>query len=433
MTRRVAQAVAETLTDAGVRRVWGTGAPVDGVSTVVVAEPSLTALFGGADAALHGTGCSTDGSGTIRLHAAPGGAPEVHVVVDDARLVREAVRRAVVEATFGTDVTVEIDVDPAAPCPAPTLRPDPKDMSDGDVGRVVAVLDTPDACVVVGPGVLRDGAVVALRALAAAAGVGVLNTWGAKGLFVWSDPHHLATAGLQRDDFALAGVRAGSFVAVGLDPAEAPGLPEPAVTVAGRDLDGLVSRVRRRAGDVPVPPLRTRLEALVSQWWAAPPSSPPAPAALVRAYATWLGPDGLVASEAGDAGFWVARTFPTVALGQAVVPARRVDGVAAAVAFLARLDDSDRRVLAVVDAAGPVTDAVVDIAALAGRPLTVARWDDGTVVDLDDHLAAVDGAHGAGGGEVRVGVDGTDRSEIEAVAGPVVAWGDPTSAQLPRR
>ena len=43
----------------------------------------------------------------------------------------------------------------------------------------------------------------ALHAFATRAGIGVANTWGAKGVYPWDDPHHLGTVGLQRDDFAL--------------------------------------------------------------------------------------------------------------------------------------------------------------------------------------------------------------------------------------
>src|SRR5262249_44609558 len=69
-----------------------------------------------------------------------------------------------------------------------------------------------------GPGVVADGAVPGLHALAAAAHVGVLNTWGAKGVFDWRSRHHLATAGLQARDFPLGGMAgADLIVATGLD------------------------------------------------------------------------------------------------------------------------------------------------------------------------------------------------------------------------
>ena len=61
--------------------------------------------------------------------------------------------------------------------------------------------------ILVGPGVVRAGAVAGLHAFADAVGCGVVNTWGAKGVFVWDDPRHFGTAGLQARDFELAGPR----------------------------------------------------------------------------------------------------------------------------------------------------------------------------------------------------------------------------------
>src|SRR4029079_1263754 len=73
------------------------------------------------------------------------------------------------------------------------------------------------------PGVVRAAAVPGLHAFAAAGRLGVLNTWGAKGVFDWRSRHHLATAGLQAEDFALGGLAdADLIVAVGVDGGEAP-------------------------------------------------------------------------------------------------------------------------------------------------------------------------------------------------------------------
>jgi len=60
--------------------------------------------------------------------------------------------------------------------------------------------------VLAGPGVVRDGVIAGLHGLAVGASVGVLNTWGAKGIFDWRSRHHLATVGLQEGDAALGGV-----------------------------------------------------------------------------------------------------------------------------------------------------------------------------------------------------------------------------------
>ena len=77
--------------------------------------------------------------------------------------------------------------------------------------------------VLAGPGVVQDGAVGGLRALAAAGRLGVLNTWGAKGVFHWQSRHHWATVGLQEHDFELGGLGSADLVLVtGVDEREAP-------------------------------------------------------------------------------------------------------------------------------------------------------------------------------------------------------------------
>ena len=96
---------------------------------------------------------------------------------------------------------------------------------DGWVEPDDAVLDRLRAAerpmVLAGPGVVLDRAVAGLHALAAAGSLGVLNTWGAKGVFDWRSRHHLATAGLQARDFELGGVAdADLVIATGIDPAE---------------------------------------------------------------------------------------------------------------------------------------------------------------------------------------------------------------------
>ena len=78
-----------------------------------------------------------------------------------------------------------------------------------------------DVVAVVGPGVVRAAAVDGLHEMARKAGIGVVNTWGAKGVERWDSPFHFGTAGLQARDFELAGVGdADVVVTSGLDPDE---------------------------------------------------------------------------------------------------------------------------------------------------------------------------------------------------------------------
>ena len=132
---------------------------------------------------------------------------------------------AVAEAAEGDGLCLQLDVDPASvlrdgtlalPRSADDYR-DPEPLLAGDISRARHVV------VLAGPGVVRRRAVGGLRALVAAGKLGVLNTWGAKGVFHWRSRHHWATVGLQELDFELGGLPGADLVlTVGLDEAEAP-------------------------------------------------------------------------------------------------------------------------------------------------------------------------------------------------------------------
>jgi len=69
-----------------------------------------------------------------------------------------------------------------------------------------------------GNGVVRTGASPALRELARATGIPVAETFMAKGLLDYEDPHALGTVGLQSRDYALAGFEEADVVlAIGYD------------------------------------------------------------------------------------------------------------------------------------------------------------------------------------------------------------------------
>src|SRR5690606_1470975 len=171
----------------------------------------------------------------------------------------EAAVAALVGLLAGTYDRVRLEVDPLDPRPdAVVRRPAPADgwVDPGD--DAVATLAAAAAPVVLaGPGVVDDEAVPGLHAVAAAASVGVLNTWGAKGVFDWRSRHHLATGGLQEHDFTLAGLGdADLIVATGVDPAEA-GRDRwrlaPVVEVPPGALDPLSGRWSRRLAGIPPP------------------------------------------------------------------------------------------------------------------------------------------------------------------------------------
>jgi len=237
--------------------------------------------------------------------------------------------------------------------------------------------------VLVGPGLLRAGGVEGLHRFADRHRCGVVNTWGAKGVFRWDDPRHHGTAGLQALDFELAGLGAVEvLVTSGLDPAEVTTRPwegrVEVIDVAPADLATAVLDIP--PGVVDRPALYDDLAAVVGPLYQRP-GSPPARAA---ALAAGLAPGGLVVAEPGLVGFWVARTLPTSVAGSVVVPA--AGGPEAAWRRAAEAAASGRPVTLV--APSPPPDDLTGV--------HVEVWDD---VDLDP-------------------------AALIAVAGPIVAWPD---------
>lgn len=168
---------------------------------------------------------------------------------------------------------------------------------------------------------MRAGCVEALRSFAARVGCGVVNTWGAKGVFPWDDPFHFGTAGLQARDFELAGLgEVEVLVTCGLDPAEVTSRPwldrAEVIDVAPGDLADFDRSLP--PGTLERPALYSALAAVVSPMYQRPDTA----AARAAALAAEQPPSGVVMAAPGLVGFWVARTFPTRAPGTVVVPAQ---------------------------------------------------------------------------------------------------------------
>lgn len=309
----------------------------------------------------------------------------------------------------------------------PTVRP-----VAADPVAVQRISKATRPVVLAGPGVVTAGAVDGLRAFAGAGSLGVLNTWGAKGVFDWRSPHHLATAGLQARDFALGGFAdADLIVATGVDEAEAPGRLwrlAPVVEVPVGALADAATMLVRPPAEPVVPPLRTALAEVTQQGWAST-SVPMPPSKVTQAYATVLGAVGLVAADAGWAGYWVARTFATQAIGGAVVPATAMPGFAAACALAARRAVPARPVLAVVDEVDDMTRAVLDAADELGLGVGVEVWsDDGEALDADTHLARLHTLSvTATSSTATIATDHAQRQQMIDAAGRVVAWGGLTA------
>lgn len=416
----------------GARRVFG-AAPVDstslrtdlGLDIHATGDPDLAALLASADGRVGpGPGVAVLGGNRVLLTSAPGVEPEVVRVGDPAYLPG-----ALAGWTLGTvhaAVVYELDLDLAAPAPA-GLGPVVLDDTSDDLLTLSPTLAEFRLLVLAGPGVVRAGQVNGLRALAASAGCGVLNTWGAKGVFPWDDPHHYGTIGMQARDVELSGLADAELVITcGLDPLELP--PERWVGSA-QILDVEPWQLSSLAhhwpdpGPVPDPPPLYRLlaDALADRYRSDEVPLAPARAAADLSAALPLG--GLVAADPGPAGLWTARAFPTLEPGSVVVPAAFVRGFAAAAALTAGL--ADRVAVGVTtDPVDPTTEAVLGLAQAWGRSVVLEVWGgDAPMAAAGEHTERLAAALGAPGvHRLDVPVTLADTRLLVEVAGEVVAW-----------
>jgi len=407
----------------GVDAVYG--AAMAGLAVTPVASPDLAALLARAHRRVHGRAAASLGGRTMTL---PGPDPDL-ITVESLADVATLPGRLAAARDRGAVVTLDVDTRAEAagvalespPAASTWLEPAP---------QALAALERAERPVVLaGPGVVGRASVPGLHALAAAGHLGVLNTWGAKGVFNWQSRHHLATIGLQALDFALGGLPGSDLViATGLDPDESP--PErwqlgPFIEVEPRALSLLAERSSRSWPWPAVPELRQGLAAVTQEGWADS-TTPLAPSLVTRNYGAALGDGGRVAADAGTAGFWLARTFGTTELGSAQVPAVDEPGFAAAVALVTRLRSPARPVLAVVD--GVPSDATLELLELADSLAVgfgVEAWSgDGEILDAGEHLArARELAVVERSTVATVATSSWQLERILDVAGPVIAWG----------
>jgi thiamine pyrophosphate-dependent acetolactate synthase large subunit-like protein len=324
----------------------------------------------------------------LRLSSRPGPAVEPVVVrtsEDVAAAVAAALDIAADVVPGTTALRFDLDLDGPAP--------DAPRRGAGLQSRHVEVPEIPRAgrvMVLAGPGVLRAGAVDGLQALATRAGLAVVNTWGAKGVFDWQSPHHGGTAGLQERDFELSGFEdVDLIIATGVDTDESPRLRwalAPVVDVDPMALAPLAAAWDRPAETPERPELYTALSAVIMPMFEQPGTPPHAVAQLKSA----LPSGGLVIADPGPAGFWVARTFPTSELGSVVVPATMAPGFAAAAAVVAGL--RGRHAVALTTApTDETTGAVLEAASRRGVGVDLRAWDETIDWSCLDSLVAVAG------------------------------------------
>ncbi|MCU0268102.1 MAG: hypothetical protein MUF83_05580 [Acidimicrobiales bacterium] len=434
-TESVGELLGRCVRALGARRVFGAPgggvAAVPGLPHVHVEEPAVASLLADADGRLGpGPGLALLPGRRLRITSDPGAEAMPVRVQHPAALAELVADWAMGEVFAAVELELALDLDEPVSGLGPLTygRPAPSTLSRDLQGSRIVVL--------AGPGVVRHGTVGALGVLADRAGAGVVNTWGAKGVFRWDDPRHHGTAGLQARDFELAGLtEADLVIATGVDELEAQprfwAALAPLLDVHPLDLDALTWTWEGTRA-IPEPPeLYHRLRDALAPAYASDdvPLAPPRVAAELSALRP---PGGLVAADPGRAGFWVARTLPTTEVGSVVVPATRAPGIGLAAAVVAALDG--RRAIAVVDDPGhPVIGHLVELALHWAVDVVVEVWSPTpsplpgpvpVVTDADGHRAMLAEALSQPGLqllEVPVALDHLDA--VVDVAGAVVAWG----------
>lgn len=429
--RTVTDLLEERLRQLGVMRVYG--APLGGLQHVPVDDVDLAVLLADADGRIgHHDGSGRLGAAlldgpVLHLSSQPGGRVPIQTVQSAEQLLEALVDPP--GMTLPGVVALHLDLDLGAPVadalvaehvPArvPVMTLDPS-MSGMDIVAVV------------GPGVVRAAAVDGLSDMARKGGIGIVNTWGAKGVERWDSPFHFGTAGLQERDFTLAGLAAADVVITsGLDPDESPldALGSWVVQdVPPGQLGALCHRWPPSRTPPERPPLYGAIAAVVTPMYESdgvPLSAPRAALHLSGAL-----PDrGIVVADPGRAGFWIARTFPTSFPGSVCVPATGDAGFAAAAALVCRLEG--RPCLAVSDQVGgtdgldDTSAAVLELAESLGLGVALQLWGpEGSLAsstahvellaaELDSPVVRID--------EVPVLVD--DTAGLLDAAGPLLAW-----------
>lgn len=451
--------LARRLAELGVRRIWGEPIPTSSTDAmpgdpgtsaqgepplpvhVPVPEADLAVLLADADGRIG----EVDGQGrlgaallpdpVLHLSSRPGGMAAPRTVASAEELLDALVEPPGLLIP-GTSA-VHLDVDLNTPVDA-DLAP------TGQAERQTVLTLDPSLAdlrimVVVGPGVLRAGGRTGLQNLSRAAAAGVFNTWGAKGVERWSSPWHFGTIGLQRRDVELSTIaEADVLIVSGLDPTElsVTDLGHPVTQeVHPGQLGALCARWDSSGGEpAERPPSYQALADVLTPLYedeSAPLSAPRAALHLSGA----LPEGGMAVVDAGLAGFWVARAFPTSIPNSVCVPAAdhvtEAAGFAAAAALVCKMEA--RPVLAVTDDAGfeaPETGAVLAFAENRGMPVALQVWRDepvrrgGRWGSATAHVELL--AEHLGSATVRVDdvpVRLGEMEAIEAVAGPPSAWG----------
>jgi hypothetical protein len=279
--------------------------------------------------------------------------------------------------------------------------------------------------IVVGPGVIREGAAGDVADFVTRTGAGVMTTMGAVGVVPFDHPSWCGVVGVQADDPALGGLDACELViAVGVDDDE---LGE-SLPMNAQLLEVEPWHLPFLATDWPTPDAPASRSSLVEACSAVfgdhreAASSPLHPVRAVLDVFDAIDHDVQVYVEGGPVGFWFARGVVPVPMCRVVVPARASDGFAIAAAIVSALDGNCS--VAITMPGGLIEDELLDLAVSLDLGIVVEQWgDDVEGGDPSQHRANLVAAMSDSGLSVRgVSVDLSAAAELVDLAGPVVAW-----------
>jgi len=324
-------------------------------------------------------------------------------VVRKAFKVAESEKPGATHLELPEDVMAEpLDASPLA-ARAP-VQPEPGGKELERAAQLIGAAENPIA--LVGNGAIRAHAARALRAFVHTTGIPVAETFMAKGLIDFEDPHSLGTVGLQTRDYEMAGFDdADLVVAIGYDlvehapenwnprrdkqiividsvPAEIDEFFIPEVELIGdiahvlARLAASVHRPHRRA------PERSELHRLVLgalHDGREDEHFPLRPARVLWDIRQALGPEDILVSDVGLHKLWIGRMFPAREPGTVLIANGLAGmGFALPTAIAAKLVHPERRVVAVAGDGGFLMNCQeLETAVRLRTPLVVVVWENG--------------------------------------------------------
>jgi acetolactate synthase-1/2/3 large subunit len=324
-------------------------------------------------------------------------------------VVRKAFKVAESEKPGATHLELPEDVmaEPldATPLPVhPPVQPEPGGKELERAAELIDAAENPIA--LVGNGAIRAHAARALRAFVHTTGIPVAETFMAKGLVDFNDPHSLGTVGLQTRDYEMAGFEdADLVVAIGYDlvehapqhwnprrdkriiaidsvPAEIDEFFIPEVELIG-DIAHVLARLAGGAHRSP-PPLAARCDLHRVVMGALEDGREDEHFPLRPARALWdireaLGPTDILVSDVGLHKLWIGRMFPAHEPGTVLIANGLAGmGFALPTAIAAKLVHPERRVVAVAGDGGFLMNCQeLETATRLRTPLVVVIWENG--------------------------------------------------------